>query len=82
VTFDDMLCRDVVEMITDYLEGALSADERERLERHIASCPGCEGYLDHFRTTIELSGRLRVVDVEPQSMDSLVGVFRAWRQGS
>lgn len=80
--YNDVLCRDVVELLTDYLEGALSSDERERLERHIASCPGCEGYLDHLRTAIALTGRIQHADVAPDAMEELVDVFRAWRDSA
>lgn len=80
MTFDDMLCRDVVEVLTDYLEGALSTEARERLELHIASCPGCEGYLEQFRTTIRMTGQLRPDDVSPGAMEDLVDVFRAWHE--
>ena len=55
-TGDDMACRELVELVTDYLEGALPPDERLDFERHLVWCSWCRDYLDHMRRTIELTG--------------------------
>jgi hypothetical protein len=55
---EDIACREVVEIVTDYLENALPPDRREALELHLSYCDGCVNYLDQLRTTIELSGAL------------------------
>ena len=55
---DDLACINVVELVTDYLEGALPAVEARRLERHLATCPGCTEYLEQLRA---IAGSLRVV---------------------
>jgi anti-sigma factor RsiW len=47
-----MSCRELVELVTDYLEGALSPEDVARFEAHVAGCPGCAAYLEQMRTTI------------------------------
>ena len=72
-------CQDVVELVTDYLEGALDASTRARFERHVRRCDGCDRYLAQIRRTIELTGRLTVDDVEDlgaEARDRLLDAFR------
>jgi len=71
-------CQKVVEVITAYLEDALPARDRRRLEAHLAACPYCSGYLDQIRETIALTGRLQDDDLSPAALEDLTGVFRAW----
>lgn len=52
-----LTCRALVEVVTDYLEAALSLRDGIRFERHLAGCPGCRTYLDQMRRTIGLLGR-------------------------
>jgi len=78
----DFPCQYLVEVVTDYLEGAMSRSERKRLEAHLAECAGCEHYLAQIRRTIDLAGRLTVADVErmePEARTMLLNVFRAAR---
>jgi anti-sigma factor RsiW len=51
-------CDSVVELVTDYLEGALASTMRHRVERHLRSCPGCTVYLAQIRATIRAAGAL------------------------
>lgn len=74
-----MNCRELVELVTDYLEGALPPADRERLEAHLAGCEGCTTYLEQFRITIRLTGMLAEQQVSPDARSLLTGVFRAWR---
>jgi anti-sigma factor RsiW len=76
----EMNCKTLVELVTDYLEGALPAPDRERLEAHLAVCEGCTRYLEQIRTTIRLTGMLREEDLEPDARERLLGVYRAWRE--
>jgi anti-sigma factor RsiW len=76
-----MTCRTLVELLTDYLEGALPDDERALLEAHLAGCEACTRYLAQVRTTIRLTGMLREADLAPDAREALVGVYRAWRRG-
>jgi anti-sigma factor RsiW len=71
-------CQELVELVTDYLEGALSPADLRRFEEHIAVCPGCTEYLEQFRRTIELVGALTPDDVTPEAESELLAVFRSW----
>jgi SAM-dependent methyltransferase len=73
-------CREVVEILGDYLEDAMAPHDRARLERHLADCEGCAAYLDQLRTTIRLSGRLPQEAVTEATMAPLLEAFRAWRR--
>jgi anti-sigma factor RsiW len=75
-----MDCHTLVELVTDYLDGALTEDDRARLEAHLAVCDGCQAYLEQIRTTIRLTGMLTEEQLEPDARDALLGVFRAWRE--
>ena len=75
----DLTCREVVELVTDYLEGALPPRDRLDFEHHLVWCSWCRDYLDHMRTTIELTGRPD--DSEPASplREQLLDAFRDWK---
>lgn len=74
-----MTCRELVELVTDYLEGALATPDRERIDAHLAGCGGCSEYLAQMRETIRLTGALREEDVPVDGRDQLLAVFRDWR---
>ena len=76
---DDLSCQELVELVTDYLEDALPAEERARFDAHLAECPGCHRYLEQMRATIATAGRLRESDLPPELEDRLLGAFRNWR---
>ena len=76
-----MRCRELVELITDYLEGALPDSERARFERHLAGCDGCQAYLDQMRETIGALGRLPPESLSPEAERKLLDAFRGWREG-
>lgn len=59
-------CQQVVELISDYLEGALSTRDRRRLDHHLAGCPHCSAYLAQMRETLRLTGRLVPEDLSPE----------------
>jgi anti-sigma factor RsiW len=75
----DLVCQRVVELVTDYLEDALSRSERRRFERHLAGCPHCTEYLAQIRETIRLAGRVTPEDLTPQMQDDLTDLYRRWR---
>ena len=75
----DLTCAEVVELVTEYLEGGLSPDERERFEEHLGVCDLCASYLEQMRVTITSTGRLREEDLAPEVEDALVRVFRGWK---
>jgi anti-sigma factor RsiW len=75
-------CQELVELVTDYLEGALPPVELARFEAHIAACDGCARYLEQIRETVRLTGTLTVDDLTPQAESTLVEAFRSWGQQS
>ena len=60
-----MPCRELVEVITDYLEDALPRDDRVRFEAHLAECDACRDYVAQFEQTIALSGRVEAEGMPP-----------------
>jgi anti-sigma factor RsiW len=75
----DLACIELVELVTDYIEGVLSDEQRRRVEEHLAACDGCDEYMAEIVTTITLTGRLTVTDVEtmhPEARESLMAAFR------
>lgn len=76
---DDLTCREVVEVITDYLEGAMVNPDRARFERHLEECTGCTAVLAQFRATIEATGLLTESEVSADQREAMREVFRRWR---
>jgi anti-sigma factor RsiW len=75
----ELVCQEMVELITDYLEGALSRAQRRRFERHIAGCEHCAEYLEQMRTTIRLTGCLQAEDLTPEMREEFSDLYRRWR---
>jgi anti-sigma factor RsiW len=76
-----MSCKELVELVTDYLEGVLSAEDRRRFEQHIAGCLWCGRYLEQMRLTINTVGRIEEDSISPAAKDSLLHAFRDWSAG-
>lgn len=76
---EQLSCQELVELVTEYLEGALSEEERERFEAHIGRCDGCGTYLDQMRETIRLAGSLSASALPPEAERDLLEAFRGWR---
>ncbi|MGA2454879.1 MAG: zf-HC2 domain-containing protein [Solirubrobacteraceae bacterium] len=77
---DELVCREMVELITDYLEGALSRSQRRRFEAHLAACENCTEYLEQMRATIRLTGHLREEDLTPAMREEFTDLYRRWRE--
>ncbi len=77
----ELTCREVVELVTDYLEGALSRVDRFRFEHHLAGCEGCTAYIEQMRAVIATAGTLREEELEQEVRDALLAAFRGWREG-
>jgi anti-sigma factor RsiW len=73
-----MTCHELVQLITDYLEGGLSRREGRRFERHLRGCDGCTTYVEQMRETVRLAGVLGEDDLAPEVRDELLAVFRDW----
>jgi anti-sigma factor RsiW len=83
VTIDqlpEMPCKELVEVITEYLEDRLSATDRMRFEAHLAQCDACRTYLDQFRQTIQSLGRLPEESLSAQAKAALLAAFRDFRR--
>lgn len=76
----ELTCQQLVELVTDYLEGALSASERARFEAHLAMCHHCAEYLAQMRRTIQTLGRLTESSLAPAARRDLMQIFRDWKQ--
>lgn len=77
----ELSCKELVELVTEYLEGTLPPSERARFEAHLAICDGCTTYLDQMRQTIRTLGKLSERSVAPEAMEALLAAFRDWRSG-
>jgi anti-sigma factor RsiW len=76
----EMTCKELVELVTAYFDGALPEDEQTRFERHLGVCPGCETYVEQMRQTIALVGDLREEHVSPDAQQHLLQAFRDWKR--
>jgi anti-sigma factor RsiW len=75
----EVVCRQAVDLMTEYLEDALSQRDRLRFEVHLAECPYCVEYLEQLRAVIDIAGHLDPDDVPDDALDELVGLYRRWR---
>lgn len=73
-----LTCQELVELVTDYLEGTLSEHDRIRFEDHLKGCEGCRRYLSQMRTTARLAGHLPTYELSPVMRDQLMQAFRDW----
>jgi anti-sigma factor RsiW len=73
-------CQEVVELVSDYLEGALPVEEATLFEQHINFCDGCEWYLDQMRAAIATVGRIGEEHVPTEARDRMLTAFRDWRR--
>lgn len=78
---DDMACIELVELVTDYLEGALPADEVARIREHLASCDGCTAHVDQMRTAVRVLQATPPERADPETAEALAGMFREWARG-
>ena len=76
----EMTCRDVVELVTDYLENALSAADRVRFEEHLGECPPCKMYLEQMQHTVAALGKLPGDAVPDRVKRGLLEAFRDWKK--
>ncbi|MEO8288408.1 MAG: zf-HC2 domain-containing protein [Chloroflexota bacterium] len=73
-------CQELVELITEYFDGAMPSDERALFDRHMHACGACRTYVDQMRTTIELMGNLTTDTIPPQAEKELLNIFRHWKR--
>ena len=71
-------CQDMVELVTDYLDGSLTRTDRRRFEAHLSGCDHCTEFLQQIRTTVALTGSLAGDDLNPARQGELLALFRRW----
>jgi predicted anti-sigma-YlaC factor YlaD len=76
---DQPTCREIVELITDYLEARLPLEARTRLEQHLVFCDWCRVYLEQIRQTIRVAGAVTEESLSPEKREELVRLFRDWK---
>lgn len=74
------VCQEMVELVTDYLEGALTSSQRRRFQAHLAGCEHCREYLEQMRATIRLTGALREQDFTPAMREEFTALYRRFRE--
>ena len=77
---DHISCQEVVELVTDYLENALPAEEAAPFEQHLNFCDGCVWYVDQIRSTVATVGRIEEASVPPDTRAQLLAAFRDWKR--
>ncbi len=82
IDLEELSCQELVELVTDYLEGALDDRDRRAFEGHLAGCDGCTEYVEQLRATIRIAGTLTPADLSPQAEAALLQAFRDWRRSS
>ncbi|HZP71776.1 MAG TPA: zf-HC2 domain-containing protein [Gaiellaceae bacterium] len=75
-------CQELVELVTDYLEGALGERDTRAFEHHLAGCDGCTEYVEQLRVTIRITGSLVPADLSPEAESALLQAFRDWRRST
>jgi predicted anti-sigma-YlaC factor YlaD len=79
MTVPEMTCKELVEVVTDYLEGSMPVDQRLLFEEHLAFCSWCRTYVEQMQDTIRLSSTLKEEDISPEARDALLDVFHDWK---
>jgi hypothetical protein len=75
---DELTCRQLAELVSDYIEGLVAPSLRTRIVGHLADCKDCTSYVDQMRVTVAVTGELPAGDVAPPVRDALLELFRGW----
>ena len=75
----DLVCREAVELVTDYLEGSMARRDAKRFEAHLANCDGCDEYIRQIRATIEILGNVQPEDLAPETRQGLMDLYQDFR---
>jgi anti-sigma factor RsiW len=78
----EMTCQELVQLVTEYLEGKLSLSEQFRFDAHLRTCSACAVYIEQLRTTIGMVGKLSRSSISPEAERELLATFRRWKSGS
>ena len=82
IDVEALSCQELVELVTDYLEGALDERDLRAFEAHLAGCDGCTEYLDQMRTTMRVVGTLTPNDLTQAAETALLQAFRDWKRST
>lgn len=77
---EPLTCKEFVELVTDYLEGAMPPAEKSRFEAHLAVCPGCQAYFQQIRQTVEWTGGISEEQIPEEAKGELLRAFRGWKK--
>lgn len=75
-----MDCNELVELVTDYLEGKLPPADLERFEAHLAECEACATYIEQIRQSVAVVGTLSGETLPQGAADALLAEFRTWKR--
>lgn len=78
---EEITCKEVVELVTDYLEQTLLPEVQTRFEAHVADCPGCDTYIAQVQKTITMLHKLTEEQMFPRTRVELLEMFREWKKG-
>ena len=73
-------CQEMVELVNDYLEGALEAADVVRFEAHLSACDACSAYIEQIRQSVTMTGRISEDSLDPEIREELLKTFRGWKQ--
>lgn len=74
-----LTCRELVELVTAYREGALSPSEQRHFEEHLAICPPCMRYVEQIDLTVRVAGGITKDVEDAASTQELLRIFRNWK---
>jgi len=76
----ELVCQEVVELLTEYLGGTLPARDRDRFDQHLATCPPCTAYMAQVKTTLALAAELGAptAPTDEKIAEELGDMFRRW----
>jgi anti-sigma factor RsiW len=72
-------CREVVELVSEYLDGNLGPEEHARVREHLDGCDGCEGFVEQVRATVRAVGQVQPDALDDQARERLLQAFREWK---
>lgn len=76
----ELTCREVVELVTEYLSGGMEAGVRARFDNHLSTCEPCTAHIQQMQSTIEATGRLDEGELDDQAKRDLLDAFRRWKR--
>jgi anti-sigma factor RsiW len=75
-TIQELSCQEIVELVTEYVEGTMDTGLRTAFEAHLAGCPHCTHYLEQMEATIRLAGKIEPDALSPEFRAGLLHAFR------